>query len=110
MANKLKYFADWNGEAVELEHLHNLDNAKFAAQFPGVTGRRFDSFSMFVGYRPGTREVLPVTRSINYKAFPSKHVCNAKCLHASGRTMNCECSCGGKNHGRGSFNCSAEAA
>ncbi len=110
MAGKLKYFADFGGETIELEHPHGLENAKFATAFPGLKGRRYDSFMMMVGYRAGTREVLPVTRAINYKAFPSKHVCDARCMNASGRTMNCECSCGGKNHGKGTFNCTAEAA
>jgi hypothetical protein len=44
-------------------------------------------------------------RVIEYKSNPSRHECDARCMNASGRTMNCECSCGGKNHGRGAFNC-----
>jgi hypothetical protein len=32
--------------------------------------------------------------------FSAKHECNAKCLAATGHQ--CECSCGGKNHGAGS--------
>lgn len=41
----------------------------------------------------------PVSR--NWKAlkgtFSAKHECNAKCLASTGHQ--CECSCGGKNHG-----------
>lgn len=48
---------------------------------------------------------LPVNRIINYKSNPSKHECDARCMNASGRTMNCECACGGINHGKGKFNC-----
>jgi hypothetical protein len=102
---KIKYFADLNGETIELTSLHSLDNAKFAAAFPGIIGKRSDSFSKWVGFRPGTREVLPVTRSIEYKAFPSKHECDARCINATGKIMRCECSCGGKNHGKGAFSC-----
>ena len=85
-----------------------MDNAPFAAAFPGIEGRKYDSFQRFVGYRPGTRETLPVTRTIEYKSFPSKHACDARCMNARGRI--CECSCGGKNHGAGSFNCLPVAA
>ena len=44
---------------------------------------------------------MKTTRCIQYKNFASKHVCDARCMGATGKTMNCECSCGGKNHGRG---------
>jgi len=50
---------------------------------------------------------IKVTRSIEMKANPSRHECDDRCLYATGRTMKCECSCGGKNHGRGSFACEA---
>lgn len=101
MAN-IKLFSDWNGETVQLDGIFPIENAKFAAMFPGVKGRRSDGFDKYVGYKPGTREVLPLTRWIEFKKNPSRHVCNAKCM--SGR-MNgvCECSCGGKNHGAGGF-------
>jgi hypothetical protein len=42
---------------------------------------------------------VPVTRMIEYKSNPSKHKCDARCLHATGHV--CECACGGKNHGAG---------
>ncbi len=41
MAN-VKHFADHNGETVELADIHGLDNAKFAATFPSVKGRRIE--------------------------------------------------------------------
>jgi hypothetical protein len=44
-----------------------------------------------------------VERCIEYKSNPSKHVCDARCMFATGRNMKCECSCGGKNHGNGGF-------
>ena len=40
---------------------------------------------------------LPITRKICFKKNPSLHKCSAKCRHATGH--DCECSCGGKNHG-----------
>ncbi len=51
----------------------------------------------------GWQGYTAVERSIQYKSNPSKHECDARCLNATGRIMKCECSCGGKNHGRGSF-------
>ena len=105
---KIKYFSDWNGETVEVQYPHGMDNAKFIAAFPGSKGRKYDSFQQFVGYRTGTREVMPVTRTIEFKSNPSMHVCNAKCMNATGKS--CECSCGGKNHGAGNFVCMPVAA
>lgn len=104
MAN-VKYFADINTYTIELATIFGVRNAEFAAKFPGIVGKRYDSFTMLLGYPKGSGEMLPVTREITYKAFPSKHECDARCMNATGRTMNCECSCGGKNHGKGSFKC-----
>lgn len=38
------------------------------------------------------------------RGFKTDHVCDARCMNATG--PNCECSCGGKNHG-GAFICQA---
>jgi hypothetical protein len=104
MAN-IKHFSDWNGTTVELAYIRQMKNAAFATQFPGIKGRRCDSFTMWVGAtREAPRDLLPVTRVIEYKRNPSKHECNAKCLNGSARGA-CECRCGGKNHGAGSFVC-----
>ena len=46
-------------------------------------------------------------RRVEYKANPSRHQCDDRCINATGRVMKCECSCGGKNHGRGAFMCEA---
>lgn len=46
---------------------------------------------------------LPITRAVAIKANPSRHVCDVRCINAKGRAMECECACGGKNHGRGRF-------
>ena len=99
----IKYFSDWQNEIIELQYPHNMLNHAFEMSFPGVKGRKYDSFSRFVGYRPGTREILPVTRTIEFKSHPSLHVCSSKCMNATGKS--CECSCGGKNHGHGNFIC-----
>jgi hypothetical protein len=45
---------------------------------------------------------LRATRKVEYKKFASKHECDARCINATGLIMKCECSCGGKNHGKGS--------
>lgn len=99
-----KNFSDLNGETIELVgYLYGMDNAKFRAAFPNVKGYRYGGFAMQVG-RSASNVELPVTRKVMYKSFPSKHECDARCMNAKGRTMNCECSCGGKNHGKG-FSC-----
>jgi hypothetical protein len=43
---------------------------------------------------------------INVTHMAEKHKCDDRCINATGRVMKCECSCGGKNHGKGAFNCS----
>jgi hypothetical protein len=58
----------------------------------------------------GWQGYTAVERSVEYKTNPSRHECDARCMNANGRTMKCECSCGGKNHGRGMFICNAVAA
>lgn len=81
------------------------------------TNRRADMVGEPVGFVPTfdrttqrwVHNFIPVERVINFKSSPSSHECDARCMNASGRTMNCECSCGGKNHGRGAFAC-AEVA
>lgn len=114
-----KYFSDQAGTSIELARIQPMNNAEFARLFPGVKGRKSDGYSMLVGmpvdFKPvfdreaqrWTSDYHPVTRIIAYKGRPSLHECDARCINASGRVMNCECSCGGKNHGAGSFRCVA---
>lgn len=107
---RFRYFSDTTGEPIELVNIQGMPNKEFAARFPGVKGRRYDGFSMYVGDPVGVREVVgqrfgacvPVTRIIDYKSQPSLHQCNGKCLNGKA-TGTCECRCGGKNHGRGMF-------
>jgi len=92
MAN-FKYFADIDGETFELSKIrHNGKSANKASNFSG---------------RAINGELLTATRMIEFKSNPSRHECDARCLNATGRTMKCECACGGKNHGRGSIVCEA---
>jgi hypothetical protein len=101
MANIKSFCGD-----IELKFVSAMDNKEFARRFPGIKGIRYDGYSMQVGhptgYRPNLEGFMPVERKITYKSHPSLHECNAKCL---GGKINgtCECSCGGKNHGRGMF-------
>jgi len=108
MAN-IKKFSDYTGEAIELTFFNSIANAEFSARFPGVKGIRYDGYTMWIGRAAGSTQWLPVTRKIEYKAFPSKHECNAKCLNGK-HTGTCECKCGGKNHGAGMFSSLLKAA
>ncbi len=91
MADML-YFADASGETVQLTAIRHNGSAyrPKAEHFTGLTP-------------DGVR--VTATRMIAFKSNPSRHKCDARCLHATGRTMNCECSCGGKNHGKGALVC-----
>jgi len=93
MANH-KFFADLpNGETIEFARVDNRNQSS----------RHDDCW----GFHDG--RWLKITRVVTRKSSPSLHECDARCLSASGRTMQCECACGGKNHGRGGFVC-VEAA
>lgn len=76
-----------------------------------------NNVASFAGYPEGVEPTfvhgqgwmgrVPADRKVIYKANPSRHDCDARCFNATGRVMNCECACGGKNHGRGAFSCEA---
>jgi hypothetical protein len=93
---KTLYFAP---DQTVLQAPWNMDNREFATKFPGASAKRCDSFSRWVGYGPDGNTLMPVARIIHRKSNPSNHKCDARCQHAKGH--NCECSCGGKNHGAG---------
>ena len=99
-----RYFTDINNTQIEVTYWGGMDNAKFAAMFPGIKGKKFDSFARIVG-KDAAGNFQPITRSIQRKSNPSNHKCDARCLNATG--FLCECSCGGKNHGAGNFVCEA---
>ena len=101
-------FSDITGEAEKLSAITGMPNKEFAARWPGVKGFRYDGYQMWVG-RSQSGALIPVTRRIEYKARPSLHECNAKCLNGK-HSGTCECRCGGKNHGRGMFTKMLEAA
>lgn len=83
---KYRYFIDTPSQVIEVEKAY------------------FESRQRkMLGFVEATQKWEPITRSIRMKSFPSKHECDARCMNATGRSMQCECKCGGKNHGRGSF-------
>lgn len=90
-----KYFSGRS----EITRWDCIPNAAFAAAFPGVHGVKFDGFRKLVG-KTDNGTLAPITRVINFKSNPSLHKCDARCQNAKGG--NCECSCGGANHGAGS--------
>lgn len=86
MAN-FRYFVDFEGATAELKKV--------------VHRGRKNGRDVFEGLDPFTNKLVPITRVIKMKSYPTKHECDTRCIHAKGRTMQCECSCGGKNHGKG---------
>jgi hypothetical protein len=87
MAN-IKYFSECDGEVVELLHvwLHGHNTRPIS----------------FLGTCPTCGYLHNALRKIEYKAFPSRHECNGKCMGGKVNGV-CECKCGGKNHGVGSL-------
>lgn len=80
-------------------------------------GGRSTAPASFSGFPEGVEPVFVVgkgwtgrvsaDRAVEFKSNPSRHQCDDRCYNATGRTMKCECACGGKNHGRGAFRCEA---
>lgn len=101
MASTFKYFSDIDGSSVELTDVRAMNNAWFARVYAGVKAIKFDGFQKLAGKSEDGR-MLPVTRKIEYKANPSLHECDARCMSGK-HTGKCECRCGGKNHGAGMF-------
>lgn len=64
---------------------------------PGVEpGRWFKGYGYIYGYI--NKQRVPVARMVAYKNHnPSLHECDGRCMSAKGH--NCECECGGLNHG-----------
>ena len=63
---------------------------------------RVDSFDCVAGCLLGEEsirhaKIYPATRKVFFNLYGSKHKCDARCRNAKGH--NCECSCGGENHG-----------
>lgn len=116
---KFKYFADLpSGETIELIRPTGMNRKVFAEKFPGTVGKNWDGVNLMVGENPEIPQVyikgtgwvatyFAVTRKIEMKSMPSKHICDSRCVNATGRIMKCECSCGGKNHGKGVMLCMA---
>lgn len=75
-------------------------------QVQAARGIRNNGRGQITGYVEGVGHIA-VTRRVELKSSPSRHQCDDRCLNATGRVMKCECSCGGKNHGRGAFVCEA---
>jgi len=77
-----------NVHTVKLDEFERLNGRPSKHNWAGRNYR-------LAGYVGGIKR--PVTRRIEYKANPSKHACDNRCMSAKGHV--CECSCGGKNHG-----------
>jgi hypothetical protein len=84
MAN-FKYFATCRGFTVQLLYVQN-----------DMDGTKPENF---FGQCPRCNERHTAERVVQFKAFPSLHRCDARCENAKGH--NCECACGGANHGKG---------
>lgn len=89
MAN-IKFFADTATGTLSFDRADYRNDGKF-------------------GYDAESKSWVKISRVIEYKSSPSRHECDARCINATGRIMKCECKCGGKNHGKGAFNCEEAA-
>lgn len=116
----LAYFADLpNGSTIEFKTMRvptfvdRMGCQRYRVAEPKVqrclpTDGTADALTgnVLCGYVEG-RGWARITRTVEMKSSPSRHECDARCMNASGRAMNCECACGGANHGKGRFMCEA---
>jgi hypothetical protein len=97
------YFDSPKGSTFPLTNVQaypaDLYTKQVGRHFPDIVGLR-NASGILVGYDENGLS-FPVTRRIEYKSYPSKHECDARCMFASGKVMKCECACGGRNHGKG---------
>lgn len=83
----MKYFTTYNGEQIELKNVgHDGSNSTKARHFVGFAA-------------DGTKH--HAERKVEFKSNPSLHKCGPRCQNATG--FQCECACGGRNHGAGNF-------
>jgi hypothetical protein len=90
---KMIYFAEQNGQTIQLANVGHDGSISTAANH-------------FFGFASDGSK-LQASRKIEFKSNPSLHKCGPRCLDAKG--FKCECECGGKNHGKGSFICEEAA-
>lgn len=98
MHTQTRYFSG----SVELRGSYPLSRELVRAQFPIGKIVRYDDFNLSVGTVDGkysTSNFLPVTRVVIHNPGGSNHKCDGRCLNA--KSVDCECSCGGVNHGAG---------
>ena len=94
---KIKYFSGSN----ELQGVYYDGNKAFG--YVSKEDLVFVAGKGWTGY-------VAADRKIEFKSNPSRHECDSRCVNATGLIMKCECSCCGKNHGRGSSMICEEAA
>lgn len=109
MANE-KYFATCNGAISILNNVQYVPVEKLeawrrianipekAVRMVNSVGPQGNTYSYAAGLCSQCGAYHVAERLIFRKANPSNHKCDARCLNATGH--NCECSCGGKNHGK----------
>ncbi len=90
-----RYFAD-RADGSTIEWSDTVRNGQVIA----ARGIDYQSAKNIRGYVEG-EGWIKVDRMVRMRSFRPQHECDARCLNATGRTMNCECACGGKNHGKG---------
>lgn len=86
--------------------LYFADLGQKVLSFKAVDHRKDGAY----GYHAESGSWVKCNRKVEYKSYPMRHACDVRCFNASGKNMKCECSCGGKNHGRGEFFCEEVAA
>lgn len=83
--------------------------AKHARSVQASGGGRPTEYAYYVGVCSNCSTYHVAERIIERPANASNHVCNGRCMSATGKV--CECSCRGKNHGAGSnFSISIEGS
>ncbi len=110
-----KYFVDLtNGQTIQVpqKQVETVDATEYQRIFGKPANKRsmmicrvFQEVEGGVLMKPFNNVwYTNVSRVVKFDSLPlalgTAHECDSRCMHAKGRVMNCECACGGKNHGK----------
>lgn len=107
-----KYFVDFsNGETLQIpqKQVETVDATEYQRIFGKPATSRSTVVCRLLQEAEGAVKFhhtwyTHVSRVVKFNNLPlalgTAHECDSRCVHAKGRVMNCECACGGKNHGK----------
>lgn len=98
--NRTTKFFNKNGEEMPAQScavIHRSNFVDWGFTPEDLVGLEPSVSGWFAVYKPRDPVLRQFCRAISYAKYPSLHKCDDRCRRARGH--NCECACGGANHG-----------